>query len=393
VENIMSDAEIHISHSVRVCVVGQDLFDGGAILTSLDLLEALQTRDIELDLFYIHRRGRYLDRLKIANPRTRVVFGNTTPRGKLVGSILSVVKLMKLAWRAELIFAMNEGSATNLALLVGSILRKPVIGWMHINWSEGSSFLPWWQRIPTPLLLRRCVHIVCCSQGVKNDLAENLQIPLEKLSYIPNPIDVEKIKERAAEPIDITLEQEGIKFSLLTVGGLRPQKNYEMLIRSFKLVIDQGLSAQLIIVGEGPKRVELEALIARLGISDRVRMVGHKANPYPYFRAADLFVLSSLYEGNPLVLIEALIIGTPVISTDCRSGPREVLLDGQLGALVPVNDVNALAKSIKAFLLDPNSDLPRAKVEEVIIPHQKEVVADQFLALFKSAIRSYHHRE
>ena len=389
----MSDAEIHISQPVRVCVVGQDLFDGGAVLASLDLLEELQTRDIELELFYIHRRGRFLDRLKIASPKTRVVFGNTTPRGQLVGSILSLFRLIRLAWRSELIFAINEGSATSLALLVGSMLRKPVIGWMHVNWSARSPILPWWQRIPTPLMLRRCVYVVCCSQGVKNDLAKNFQIPLEKLSYIPYPFDVQEIKERSAEPVDTSLEQEGIKFSLLTVGGLRPQKNQEMLIRSFKLVIDQGLSAQLIIVGEGPMRVELEKLIGELGLNDRVRMVGLKANPYPYFRAADLFVLSSLYEGNPLVLIEALIIGTPVISTDCPSGPREILLNGELGALVPMHDVNALAQSIRAFLLEPNLDVPREKVEEVINSHRKEVVTDQFLALFKSAIRSYHHRE
>jgi glycosyltransferase involved in cell wall biosynthesis len=387
----MSDAEIRISHSVRVCVVGQDLFEGGAILASLDLLDEFQRRDVEFDLFYIHRRGRFLDRLKIASPKTSVVFGNTTPRGKLVGSISSIVRLIKLARAAELIFAVNEGSATNLALLVGTILRKPVISWMHINWSEGSPFLPWWQRIPTSLLLRRCVYVVCCSQGVKNDLAENLRIPLEKLCYIPYPIDVEKIKERAAEPVDTSLDQEGIKFSLLTVGGLRPHKNQEMLIRSFKRVIDQGLSAQLIIIGEGPKRVELEKLIVELGLSDRVRMVGLKANPYPYFRAADLFVLSSLYEGNPLVLVEALIIGTPVISTDCPSGPREILLDGQLGALVPMNDVNALAKSIRAFFSEPSLGVPREKVEDVINPHRKAAVADQFLALFKTGIRLYHY--
>ena len=389
----MSDAEIHISNSARICVVGQDLFDGGAILASLDLLEELQTRDIEFDLFYIHRRGRFLDRLNITNPKTRVVFGNTTPRGKLVGSILSVLRLIKLAWRAELIFAINEGSATNLALLVGSVLRKPVVGWMHVNWSARSPFLPWWQRIPTQLLLRRCVYIVCCSQGVKNDLAATLQIPLKKLSHIPYPLDVEKIKGRATEPVDISLEQEGIEFTVLTVGGLRAQKNQEMLIRSFKLVVDQGLAVQLTIVGEGPERVALEKLITELGLSDRVRMVGLRANPYPYFRAADLFVLSSLYEGNPLVLIEALIIGTPIIATDCPSGPREILLDGQLGTLVPMNDVNALATSIRAFLLAPGSDLPRAKVEDVISAHRKEVVADRFLALFKSAIRVHHYGE
>lgn len=387
----MSDAETHTSDPVRVCVVGQDLFDGGAVLASLDLLEELQTRDIAFDLFYIHRRGRFLGRLKIANPRTRVVFGNTTPRGLLVGSILSVLRLIKLAWRAELLFAINEGSATNLALLVGSLLRKPVVGWMHVNWSARSPSLPWWQRIPTQLLLRRCVYIVCCSQGVKNDLATALHIPLEKLSHIPYPFDVEKVRERAAEPLDISPGQEGIEFNVLTVGGLRPQKNQEMLIRSFKLAMDQGLSARLTIVGEGPERVELEKLIAELGLSDRVRMVGLSANPYPYFRAADLFVLSSLYEGNPLVLIEALIIGTPIVSTDCPSGPREILLDGQLGTLVPMNDVDALATSIRASLLAPGSELPRAKVDDVISAHRKEVVADRFLALFKSAIRGHHY--
>ncbi len=110
---------------------------------------------------------------------------------------------------------------------------------------------------------------------------------------------------------------------------------------------------KLVIFGDGPERPALESLINELGLEGRVIMPGFIANPYKFIRAADLFVLSSCYEGLPNALIEALAVGCPVVSTACRSGPKEVLLDGAGGELVPVSDPEAMAEAMQKVLDNP----------------------------------------
>jgi glycosyltransferase involved in cell wall biosynthesis len=139
---------------------------------------------------------------------------------------------------------------------------------------------------------------------------------------------------------------------LVAVGRLHEQKDFQTLLRAFALVRARR-SARLIILGEGPERPALEAGVAKLGLTEDVDLPGFVPNPYAFMAGASQFVLSSRYEGLPTVLIEAMACGCPVVSTDCPSGPGEILDNGKYGRLVPVGDAAALAEAMEATLDAP----------------------------------------
>lgn len=191
----------------------------------------------------------------------------------------------------------------------------------------------------------RSDRVVAVSQGVARELNQYFGVPEEKLCVIYSPILSEGVLKKAAEPVDHDWFKEGQPPVVLTVGRLTSAKNQETLIRAFACVRQQ-TNIRLIILGEGEKRAELEALISRLGLEADVSLPGFQENPFAFMARARLFVLSSASEGLPGVLIQALGCGCPVVSTDCPSGPREILQDGRFGQLVPVGDDAAMAEAI-----------------------------------------------
>jgi len=162
----------------------------------------------------------------------------------------------------------------------------------------------------------------------------------------------------------------------VAVGRLQMQKDYPTLLHAFAQV-RKNRPVRLLILGEGKDRLALEELIKELGLEQDVSLPGFVMNPYAYMARASLFVLSSRWEGLPTVLIEALCCGTPVVSTDCPSGPREILRDGQYGQLVPVGDVDGLAQAIEAAL---NSKAP-GPPSESWRPYDLENVVNQYISL------------
>ena len=151
---------------------------------------------------------------------------------------------------------------------------------------------------------------------------------------------------------------------VLAVGRLAAVKDYPSLIRAFALVRRKH-DVRLMILGEGEDRSRLECLVAESGLGDCVALPGFGANPYAYLSRAALFVLSSISEALPTALIEAMALGTPVVATDCKCGPKEVLQGGRFGILVPVGDVTALAEAISDSLLAPRSELPPDAVSPI----------------------------
>nr|WP_269091582.1 glycosyltransferase [Aliarcobacter butzleri] len=148
---------------------------------------------------------------------------------------------------------------------------------------------------------------------------------------------------------------------IISVGRLVNQKNFELLIRAFKVVLES-IDAHLIIIGEGEKRDKLVKQIEELNLSNKVYLAGFKINPHNYVKNSDLFVLSSLYEGLPNSLIEAIAVDTPAIATNCLSGPSEILLDGEGGDLVEVGNVEQLSKSIIKNLSDREYSKAKQKI-------------------------------
>lgn len=169
-----------------------------------------------------------------------------------------------------------------------------------------------------------------------------------KTSLIPNPL-VPPLKPAD----DVSIVREGETHILLAVGRLHAYKGFDLLLRAFALAYDKHPQWILRIVGDGPQRVELQRMASDLGLAERVQFIGSVDDPEPEFRAADLFVLSSRFEGFPNALCEAMAAGLPVVSFDCPWGPSEIIHNGVDGILVPPADVNALGAVLSRLMADP----------------------------------------
>ena len=212
------------------------------------------------------------------------------------------------------------------------------------------------------------IHAV--SQGVANSIADHIPEVQNKVATILNPIshNVTSLSQQSINHKWLSSEprNESNTFPkiILAAGRLIEQKNFLMLIRAFAEVRSQ-LDVQLILLGDGPQREKICELINSLNIEEAVSMPGWADNPYSFMANADLFVLSSSWEGCPNVLLEALACGCSVVSTDCPSGPSEILEHGRWGRLVPVNDQTALAEAIIAALEDDrNQDSLRQRATQ-----------------------------
>lgn len=207
--------------------------------------------------------------------------------------------------------------------------------------------------------------IVAVSDGVADDLARTGGLARETVTTIYNPVVTPALTAQAAEtPPHSWLEESNSPPVIVAVGRLVPQKNFALLLRAFARLLEQR-PARLLILGEGRERARLEALAEKLDIRDHVALPGFVTNPYAAFARAALFVLSSDWEGLPTVLIEALACGCPVVSTDCPSGPAEILADGRYGPLVPVGDATALAGAMmRALDCPPPREVLRQRAAE-----------------------------
>lgn len=192
--------------------------------------------------------------------------------------------------------------------------------------------------------------LICVSKGVMDDLKANFSIR-QPVRYIYNPVDVEQVvslscDESEKEKIDALGDY------IIHVGTFKEAKNHELLIKAYKI---SGVTEKLILLGRtsGGTYRKIQDLIKELGLQGKVICPGFKPNPYPYMKRAKLFVLSSIFEGFSCVLTEALALKVPVISTDCQSGPAEIIGDEYRHCLSPVNDVDALAANIRLALADP----------------------------------------
>jgi glycosyltransferase involved in cell wall biosynthesis len=194
------------------------------------------------------------------------------------------------------------------------------------------------------LCLPRASAVIAPSEGVARNLVRRVGVDLQAVTVIPNPIDLERVFTLAAEGVPMP-ESHGRPI-VVGVGRLVAQKDFETLIRAVAILDDRRAPVHLLVLGDGPERAALEALTRSLGIEAHITFAGRVTNPYAYVKRAHVFVLSSRWEGLPNVLLEALAVGTPVVATDCPSGPREILEDGRWGRLVGVGDADAMAAGI-----------------------------------------------
>ncbi len=195
-------------------------------------------------------------------------------------------------------------------------------------------------------------RVVAVSEGVADTLALELGIPRERISRIYNPTDTAEITKLAHFVPDHPWMSDDGPPVILSAGRLARVKDYPTLLRAFRQV-SRNSDVRLIILGEGNWRKRLEKMTRKMGLQEKVSLPGWVSNPYAFMSRASLFVLSSKYEGLGNVLIEALACGCPCVSTNCPSGPAEILDNGRFGPLVPVGDDSALAAAMKLVLDSP----------------------------------------
>lgn len=200
--------------------------------------------------------------------------------------------------------------------------------------------------------------IISVSEGIKAELENSFHVDGEKIKVVHNPVDKNEIENLSEEVTGISLEKGVI--NIVTAGRLERQKDHKTLIEAFSIFAKE-YNSHLFIIGEGSYKKFLRELIEKKQLNEKVTLTGYLDNPYPLIKTADIFVLSSIYEGFGLVLVESMFLGTPVISTDCKSGPGEIVQNGENGMLVTVGKPAEIYQALKQIA--ENSELSKTIVE------------------------------
>lgn len=364
------------SQAVRgrhVAIVVTSLEAGGAQRVALNLANAFQEAGVRTDLVLV---SEVAERAYQPPPGIRVVALRRTRARQAVRALRDYIRrerpdaILAVAFQNNLLAALASRwlrPRPRLILSVHSTLSRAFAG--HSPLRRHSL------RLATRWLYRGADHVVAVSAGAARDLAQGIGVDPARIGIVYNPVVSPEVEEGMREvPAHPWAADRSIPL-IITVGRLTAAKDCPTLLRAFAEV-RRRREARLVVVGEGELRTELEDLARALGVSDSVAFAGFQANPWSWMRAADLFVLSSSWEGFGNVLVEAMATGTPVVSTDCPHGPREILEDGRWGALVPPGNPPALAAAILEALETGGIDArERARVFTV------ERAAEQYLEL------------
>jgi glycosyltransferase involved in cell wall biosynthesis len=277
---------------------------------------------------------------------------------RMIFSVNLVGKYLRKA-NPDVLISANE-RVNIIALLAGRLFKAntKIIVTIHTSYSSlaEQKSLSFYRKVILCLarvLYKRADEVVAVSKGVAVDASQVFNLPLDRIKVIYNPLVDENILLKSELPVEHPWLQNSAYKIILGIGRLVDEKDFATLLGSFAEVKKMVNEAKLIILGEGPRRKELEGIIAQLKLLDDVSMPGFVDNPYGYLKRSSLFVLSSKFEGLPTALIEAMATGTPVVATDCKSGPAEILDQGEYGLLVPVGNRKLLCEAILTTLSKP----------------------------------------
>jgi glycosyltransferase involved in cell wall biosynthesis len=365
-----------------VSLLVPSLGGGGAERAMLHLAQGLAERGIKVDLVLVNAVGPYLAKVP---PEVRVVdLKSKSP--VILSKLLALRRYLRQERPMVLLSTLDNVNAAAWAQRLAGVSTRVVIC-VQNNLSLDLQNEPGVMGKLKPYLARWFYPwadaIVAVSQGVAEDLMCLAGLPLEDIKVIYNPVVTPDLFEKAKESIDHPWFTPGEPPVILGVGRLTPQKDFPTLIRAFALV-RQHCPVRLMLLGEGEKRPQIEALVCQLGLERQVALPGFVENPYAYMASSAIFVLSSSWEGFGNVVAEALATGTSVVSTDCKSGPAEILEDGKYGKLVPVGDVDALADAILATLSQPtNPEVLRQRSRAFSV----ERIVEQYLEVLKINVK------
>lgn len=328
----------------------------------VNLARGFVERGLAVDLVLAKAEGPYLSQVP---KEVRVV---DLQASRVLTSLPGLVRYLRRERPKALLSALDHANIVALWARKLTAVQCRLVVSVHNTLSLATDNASTVQGRLMPRLIRRFYPwadaIVAVSQGVAEDLAKTTGLPRERIRVIYNPVVTPELLEKVRQPLDHPWFMPGQPPVILSVGRLTVQKDYPTLIRAFARVREER-PARLIILGEGEERPNLESLVRELGLQGDVSLPGFVENPYAYMARAVVFALSSAWEGFGNVLVEAMAVGTPVVSTDCPSGPAEILEGGKWGRLVPVGNPEMLADAIITTLKhqhDSTSMVGRAQV-------------------------------
>lgn len=320
---------------------------GGAERVMVTLANGFAARGHRVDLVLARAEGAYLTEIAES---VNVIDLN---QGRVLGCLLPLMQYLRRERPAALLSAMTHANIVAiLAHKLAGVTTQLVVSEHGAPSHNLAGSRQWTMRQLVRRLYPQADRIVCVSKGIEAEMARLFHLPPNRLCTIYNPLDVERVQTMMTESVTHPWLSNPKVPVVLAVGRLASQKDYPTLLKAFATLLE-GRSAKLIVLGEGEKEQELKQVTKDLGITDHVAFVGFQANPFAWMRRSDLFILSSAWEGLPGALMEALVCGARVVSTDCPTGPAEILEGGRWGRLVPVGDPEALARAAGDALDDP----------------------------------------
>lgn len=332
-----------------ISVLLPDLRGGGAERVMLDLAREFARFGQTVEFVLMHAKGDFLAEAQrefsvvdLAAPRTRQV-ARPLARYLRQRKPHAVIANMWPLTSAAVVGRAISRQSCRLLLVEHNTLSQQYAAWggLHallLSASMGATY-------------RFADHIAAVSVGSATDTAKIARVQAGRVAVLHNPIPQRPMPEPEARAMADALWACPSGQRILNVGSFKDQKNQPLLLRAFAEMRHK--QARLMLLGQGENGQSLRTLAADLRIEDRVIFAGFHPDPAPFYATADMFALSSDYEGLPTVLIEALSFGLPVVSTDCPSGPAEILQGGRFGRLVPVGDAPALARAMDAALAAP----------------------------------------
>jgi glycosyltransferase involved in cell wall biosynthesis len=356
----------------RVAIFTANMDGGGAERAMLKLAGGIAGHGYDVDLVLSRAEGHYLqevpDSVRIVDLHAR----------RLLSSIPGLVRYLRRERPNAMLTSMNYVNIVGIwARTLARVDTRLIVNEQNALSLE-AAHSPRRRHRLMPRLIKRFYPwadgVTSVARGTADDLVSTAGVSPNLIEVVHNPIVTTELRALVAEPLAHPWFGPGQVPVVLGVGRLAPQKDFGTLIRAFARVIARR-PCRLMILGDGPERASLEALVAERGLTGSVDLPGWISNPYPYMAHAGVFVLSSRWEGLPSVLIEALFCGVPVVATDCLSGPREILEGGRYGALVPVGDEEALAAAIEAALAGELAPPPAESWE----PYEQETVVRRYL--------------
>lgn len=284
-----------------------------------------------------------------------------------IGANLSALRYYTIAWKSIPIIIVEQNNFTKTLIKTGKYLNSFEVKYLY----------------------NKAARIVAVSSGIKDNMVTVHGINADHFTVIHNPVDINKIQGIISINInksDQYLRDKKRAFKIITVGRLTKQKGFSDLLNAFSIVREL-FPAKLIILGEGELRDELESQARKLRLDGYLEMPGFVEDPWSMIHASDLYVMSSYWEGMPLVLLEAMACGTPIVSTDCDYGPREIITHGHNGMLVPVGDVHAMSNAIIQLLKDEQLRMKLAEnAKETVKSYDSRLITRQYEQLIEDVL-------